>query len=117
VNIAYPIWIDDVRFSETNGVLADVVFIMNGKEMTATASGTGRLDSVSNAIKELTGIQFNLVSYTEHALANGSSSDAMAYVGIICGDGKIVWGAGMHNDILTASVYALISAINRRNSD
>jgi 2-isopropylmalate synthase len=40
----------------------------------------------------------------------------LAYVGIINGEGKIVWGAGCHNDIITASVYALVSAVNRRHA-
>ena len=48
-------------------------------------------------------------------MTKGSTSDAMAYVGIINGSGKIVWGAGRHNDIITASVNALVSAINRRD--
>ena len=89
----------------------------DGKAITETDTGTGRLDAVSNAIKKATGIHYTLVSYSEHAMTKGSTSDAMAYVGIINGAGKIVWGAGTHNDIITASINALVSAVNRRNRD
>lgn len=37
----------------------------------------------------------------------------MAYIGITNDDGHITWGAGMDTDIITASIQALISAINR----
>ena len=42
-----------------------------------------------------------------------SDSSAMAYVGVEDPDGKIVWGAGEHHDIITASIKGLISALNR----
>jgi 2-isopropylmalate synthase len=118
VNIASPLWVDDVVFTKkAGGMGADVHMTMGGEKISVTAEGTGRLDAVSNAVKEATGIRFTLVSYTEHALTKGSSSDALAYVGIINGDGKIVWGAGCDNDIITASVNALVSAINRRDDE
>ncbi|MBQ7784376.1 MAG: hypothetical protein IJ368_10435, partial [Oscillospiraceae bacterium] len=40
-----------------------------------------------------------------------SSSQSVAYVGIETKDG-VFWGAGIHNDIIEASVSALVSAIN-----
>ena len=43
----------------------------------------------------------------------GQNSRAMAYIGITNEDGHITWGAGMDTDIITASIQALISAINR----
>lgn len=114
-NISNPLIIDNVNFINKNGITAEVTMTFEGKSITATASGTGRLDSVSNAIKDVTGYHYTLVAYSEHAMTKGSTSDAIAYVGIINGAGKIVWGAGTHNDIITASVNALVSAVNRRN--
>ena len=37
----------------------------------------------------------------------------MAYIGITSDDGKLTWGAGMDTDIITASIQALFSAVNR----
>jgi 2-isopropylmalate synthase len=53
------------------------------------------------------------LTYSEHALEIGSTSRAMAYISITGEDGKVIWGAGMDTDIITASVKALFSAINR----
>jgi 2-isopropylmalate synthase len=117
VNIKEPFWVDDFDFfKKEGGIRATIDIVVNGNHQRSEAAGTGRLDAVSNAIKAATGVHFTLVSYTEHALTKGSSSDALAYVGIINGEGKIVWGAGCHNDIITASVYALVSAVNRRHA-
>lgn len=51
--------------------------------------------------------------YSEHAMEIGATSRAMAYVGITAENGKTYWGAGMDTDIITASIKALISAVNR----
>ena len=77
------------------------------------AKGNGRLDAVSNAIQENTDVRYTDLTYSEHALEIGSTSRAMAYIGVTGTDGKITWGAGMDTDIITASVMALFSAINR----
>ena len=59
-------------------------------------------------------MEFSLISYDEHALSRGSSSKACAYVGIQAKDSdKVAWGVGIQNDIIEASAYALISAINK----
>lgn len=50
--------------------------------------------------------------YEEHALSSGSSSKAMAYVGILC-DGTMYWGAGIDEDIIKASIHALVVAVNK----
>lgn len=57
-----------------------------------TSNGNGRLDAVSNAIKQYFNISYELSFYEEHSLTKGSSSKAVAYVGIIC-NGKTsgVW--------------------------
>ncbi|MFV0497299.1 MAG: 2-isopropylmalate synthase [Candidatus Fimivivens sp.] len=115
VNISAPLEVIDVEFTGKMGVCATVNMIVDGKTVTETDTGTGRLDAVSNAIKKATNIHYTLTSYSEHAMTKGSSADAMAYVGIINGAGEIIWGAGTHNDIITASINALVCAVNRRN--
>ena len=116
VNMVSPLDVIAAEFSRKNGIrTAHVTIMWQGKKMELNAEGSGRLDAVSNAIKEATGVNYNLIHYNEHAMTKGSTSDAMAYVGIINGAGKVVWGAGTHNDIITASIHALVSAFNRRD--
>ena len=76
-------------------------------------SGNGSLDAVSNAlIAHAKG--YSIASYEEHAITQGSNSQAIAYIGIQKENGgPIVWGAGTHTDIIAASINALISALNR----
>ena len=80
-------------------------FPANGKRV-VTAGGNGRLDAVSNAIKQYFGISYELSFYEEHSLTRGSSSKACAYVGVIC-NGKTYWGVGIDADIIKASIEAL----------
>ncbi len=71
------------------------------------------MDAVSNALQENLGVSYKDLTYNEHALEIGQTSRAIAYISITGKDGKITWGVGMDTDIITASIQALISAINR----
>ena len=73
-----------------------------------------RLDAVANAIRKGSGRDFHVLTYKEHALEAGSTSHAVAYVGLEWSDGSVSWGAGQHTDIMMASVKALASAINNK---
>ena len=103
--------VEEAHYAQTNGITANVSVAYKGKTITREASGNGRLDAVSNAVKDAMGIKYTIVTYKEHALEHGSSSEAAAYVGIETADG-VFWGTGIHTDIIVASVNALVSAIN-----
>jgi 2-isopropylmalate synthase len=79
--------------------------------ITREALGTGRLDAVSQAVKDALKLDYSLTFYSEHALTKGSSSLAAAYVCIESG-GVQYWGVGVLPDIIDASVAALVSAVN-----
>ena len=112
---------DDVKlleshFKQVDGIDAEVTIIVqaSGEKKVYHGHGNGRLDAVSNAIMKHFNINFDIVCYEEHALQQGSNSQACAYVGIdVEGMDKIVWGTGIKNDIIDASVFALFSALNR----
>ena len=71
------------------------------------------MDAVSSALQAGLHLDFTILTYKEHALEIGSKSQAVAYVGVQSPDGTAYWGAGIHTDIMTASVKALISAVNQ----
>ena len=112
---------DDVKlleshFKQVDGIDAEVTIIVqaSGEKKVYHGHGNGRLDAVSNAIMKHFNINFDVSCYEEHALQQGSNSQACAYVGIdVEGMDKIVWGTGIKNDIIDASVFALFSALNR----
>ncbi|MGN0788357.1 MAG: alpha-isopropylmalate synthase regulatory domain-containing protein, partial [Christensenellales bacterium] len=68
-------------------------------------------------IRPLVGKDYIIGEYHEHALTSTSKSQAVAYVCLQYGEGKKVWGVGIHNDIIAASVSALVSAINKMLKD
>ena len=112
VDIITPINITETHFVQRDGIEATISFSYNGRNVTVTDMGNGRLDAVSNAIRSYTGAEYSLNTYSEHALEVGSASKAVSYVEIIAGDGKSFWGTGIDNDIITSSVKALVSAVN-----
>ncbi|MBE5954220.1 MAG: 2-isopropylmalate synthase [Lachnospiraceae bacterium] len=114
VNKEDPIKMVECHFKQIDGIQAEIKILVNGVEKIYHGQGNGRLDAVSNAIMKHFDISFSLVTYKEHALQVGSNSQACAYVGIdVEGAEGTTWGAGIHNDIIDASVWALISALNR----
>ena len=104
--------IDECHFKQVDGITAEVTINHAGESKVITSSGNGRLDAVSNAIKQYFNISYELSFYEEHSLTKGSSSKAVAYVGIIC-KGKTFWGVGIDPDIIRASIEALIVAVNK----
>lgn len=104
--------IRECHFKQIDGIMAEAVITHSGLSRIVDALGNGRLDAVSNIIKEYFGVSYELSVYEEHALSQGSSSKAMSYVGITC-DGKMYWGAGIDDDIIKSSINALVVAVNQ----
>ncbi|MGN0394265.1 MAG: 2-isopropylmalate synthase [Coprococcus sp.] len=113
VNISGPVEMLESHFVQGDGISAEITILKHGVKKVYHGSGNGRLDAVSNAIKKHFEIDFKIICYEEHSLQIGSNSQAVAYVGVETPDGRVTWGAGIKNDIIDASVYALISAVNR----
>lgn len=113
VNINNYIKLIDYHFVRTPEINVTVTVEIDGKIKELTAAGNGRLDAVSNAVKKQLNIKFSELTYEEHALTMGSSAQAITYVSIKLENGKKVWGAGIHDDIIASSINALFSAINR----
>lgn len=113
VNVTVPIELLEAHFTQGEQFTAEITIEVNGIHKIYHGKGNGRLDAISNAVKKHFGIQFSLICYEEHALQIGSNSQACAYVGIQTADGEVSWGAGIQNDIIDASAFALISAIDR----
>lgn len=103
----------DYHFVRSPEISVTVTVKVDGEVKELKAKGNGRLDAVSNAVKKQLGIQFSELTYEEHALTKGSSSKAITYVSITMENGKKVWGAGIHDDIIASSINALFSAVNR----
>ena len=115
VNIKTKISVPEVHYKQGECISAEVTVEKDGKTSVFSGKGNGRLDAVSNAIKEGLNLEYTINTYTENAISQGSKSEALCMIGITLKDGKVFWGAGVDTDIINASIYALVSAIN--NSD
>ncbi len=112
IDITAPLNLTDVHYVQHNGIEATIDIEYNGATASATNSGNGRLDAVSNAVRSYTGLDYTLNTYSEHALEVGSTSKAVSYVEVVNGSQESFWGVGIDNDIMTSSVKAFVSAIN-----
>ena len=115
INIDSPVVVVDYHFvRKSDSIKAIITIDTPDGHIDVAADGNGRLDAVSNALKKHLGIEYSNLTYTEHALSVGSSSQAVTYVSVTFTDGKVTWGAGVHDDIIAASINALVSAVNRK---
>ena len=104
--------IPECHFKQINGITAEVTIACGKEKKVVAASGNGRLDAVSNALKAYFGMEYRLTEYEERAISTGSASKAAAFVGILCGE-KVFWGVGIDEDIIKSSVAALVVAANK----
>ena len=115
VNLSFPYELVDFLLKKLpDGTrVGDVHLKVDGEERTYEARGNGRLDAISNALQQNLGLSYTNLTYSEHALEIGQNSRAISYISITGADDKVHWGVGLDTDIITSSVLALFSAVNR----
>ncbi|EFW29013.1 2-isopropylmalate synthase [Selenomonas artemidis] len=115
VNLSFPYELVDFLLKKLpDGTrVGDVHLKVDGEERTYEARGNGRLDAISNALQQNLELSYTNLTYSEHALEIGQNSRAISYISITGADGKVHWGVGLDTDIITSSVLALFSAVNR----
>ncbi|CAM5780651.1 2-isopropylmalate synthase OS=Cellulomonas persica OX=76861 GN=leuA PE=3 SV=1 [Cellulomonas persica] len=89
-----------------------VDLVDRGEVRTLEGSGNGPVAAFVDALAQI-GVDVAVLDYAEHALSEGGDATAAAYVECAIGD-DILWGVGIDPSITTASLKAIVSAINRR---
>jgi 2-isopropylmalate synthase len=98
--------------SDMSGVVSLHTTLRVGDEtIEADATGNGPVAAFLNVL-EAHGVNVKVYDYVEHALSSGGDAQAAAYVECAVGD-KRLWGVGIDADISTASLKAVVSAVNR----
>lgn len=103
--------VPDTHASEVRDMTANI--FDNGKEVVLKGKGTGPIDAFLTSLNAHILEDLKVVSYNEHALGHGASTDAIAYVEMEKSDGSRVFGVGRHANITKASLTAVVSAVNR----
>ena len=86
--------------------------IVDGEARMVSGEGNGPIDAFVDALRTAGLFQGKIADYTEHTLGLGSDATAAAYVAIDTGARNLVWGVGLHESIVSASLRAIISAVN-----
>ena len=89
------------------------VVAIDGHEHAISGTGNGAISSFANALKSL-GVDLDVSSYTENAIGEGKTVKAATFIECITsGNEKSrVWGVGIHQDVVTGSLMALLSCAN-----
>lgn len=84
----------------------------NGESKVVQGSGSGSLSAFVSGLEELVGTELRVLDYHEQAKGTGRDAVAVTFVEMQI-DGQELWGCGVHADITTSSMRAVISAVNR----
>ncbi len=84
---------------------------VDGERRHIVGRGNGPIAAFVDALGT-TGYDVRVLDYAEHAMAAGGDARAAAYVECAVGE-RIVWGVGVDANIVTASLKAVVSAVNR----
>jgi 2-isopropylmalate synthase len=85
----------------------------DGSTLTLEGSGNGPIDAFVDALKRRFGLAFSFLDYHEHAVGRGANAMAACYVEIQDDAGRVLHGVGLDPSIVTASLKATLSAVQR----
>lgn len=103
--------VPDSHASEIRRLTAEIS--ENGKQRTIHGKGNGPIDAFVDALDNDCGVKMRVRNYSEHAMGTGAEAAAVAYVEVVDGQNQVIWGVGIHANIVRASLRALVSAANR----
>jgi len=84
---------------------------VDGRAQQVEGIGNGPISAFCDALASV-GVHARVLDYTEHALTAGTDAQAAAYVECEIG-GQVCWGVGIDTNTVTASMRAVLSAVNR----
>ncbi|WP_114468414.1 2-isopropylmalate synthase [Pseudorhodoferax soli] len=92
-------------------LLADLVFA--GQPVQIQGRGTGPIDAFVDGLQQATGRSVRVMDYHEHAIGAGANAKAVAYLELRVDDGRTLFGVGIDANIVSASLKAIVSGLQR----
>jgi 2-isopropylmalate synthase len=89
----------------------------NGRDRTVRGTGNGPVAALVHALRSEFDVPLEVLDFSEHAVGAGTDAVAVAYVELRDGDGRVRWGVGRHESVLTASLRAVVGAFTRLHPD
>lgn len=102
------------RLQEDEGVVSmSAEVVVDGEKHSLQGEGTGPIDAFVQALSEKVGRSVRVLDYAEHAIGEGANAKAVAYVELRVDDSQVVYGVGVDANIVSASLRAIISGLQR----
>ena len=106
-------YVEHHLFEENKGQGIRLTVMKNGEKHVLTGQGNGPIDAAVHALSKI-GIALQVRSYEERSMGKGGDAKACAFVEVVQnGSERECYGVGMDANIVTASIKALMSGINR----
>jgi 2-isopropylmalate synthase len=86
---------------------------LDGHEQRISGEGNGPVDAFVRALREAYGYDVHVLSYHEHGIGAGEDAAAVSYVQLRVGADRALYGVGTNSNIVTATLLAVVSAVNR----
>ena len=96
----------------SDGELLTLNIVRKGQPMQLTGRGNGPIDALVHALS----LPFDVLSYEERSIGKGSEAKAAAFVEITTPSRVTLFGVGVHANIITASILAVLSAVRRADA-
>jgi 2-isopropylmalate synthase len=84
----------------------------NGEEVQIEADGGGSIEAFVNAMQTHFEIDCRVLDYHEHSIGSGTDAQAVTYAELEL-EKRTIWGVGIHTDVTSSSLQAIVSGINR----
>ena len=102
------------RLSEADGTVNMTAEIeVEGQKYFLEGAGTGPIDAFVQSLSAAVGRNVRVLNYAEHAIGEGASAKAIAYVEMRVDDAEVCYGVGIDANIVSASLRAIISGLQR----
>jgi 2-isopropylmalate synthase len=109
-----PITLRHFKTTERDSdVTCEATLAIDGQSYSLTGKGNGPIDAFTRALGTTALPRFEVLSYSEHSLGQGSEARAVSYIQIKTDRGLSLFGAGIDTNIELASIKAIVSALNR----
>ena len=82
-----------------------------------TGVGNGPIDAFFNAIKKIGIDKYKFRSYSQHAISEGSDSQAVSYIELETPESKRIFGVGIDHNVNYSSILGVLNAINRNEAE
>jgi 2-isopropylmalate synthase len=102
-----------VSYTSASGVVDTIEAVVRweGQTRTIRGEGNGPIAAFVHALRALD-VDARVLDYAEHATSAGEEAQAASYLEVAVG-GRVLWGCGLHPSIVTSSLRAIVSAVNR----